>query len=437
MANEQTDAQPSLAPAEEIGYVNPHGVDSLHWDDDEKIPELQWPNSVHVYKRMDSEDGRVSSVLQAIGLPIRRTPWRIEPNGARDEVVEFVSRNLGLPISGADEAIKLTKPRVRGRFSWGQHLQQTLLMMRYGHQFFEQTYRIVGLDTPNPRALLRNLSPRPSQTLSKIKVARNGGLISIVQSPAVDGPLTVDRMIAGGDEIPVSRLVAYVRDPDPGEWVGRSLLRPAYKHWLLKDELMKIQAVAARRNGIGVPDYMAPPGATQKDIDAGQKLASRYRAGETSGLSRAHGSEFKLQGVQGNLPDIQRIVEYHDKQIALAGLAHFLNLDRGGSYALASVQADTFVQSVQTFGESIRDTAQAHVVEDLVDVNFGEDEPAPLLVFDEIGSRQDLTAQSFKTLIDAGLIRIDANLEAYTRQQYGLPGADPSAPAASDSEDDQ
>lgn len=224
--------EPSRLPAEEIGYANPRGRDGVPWDEDERIADLQWPNSVHVFKRMDSEDGRVSSVLQAIGLPIRRTTWRIDQAGARDEVTEFVAQNMGLAIAGADEP---TSTRLKGRFSWSTHVQQALLMLRYGHQFFEQKVRIVG-EGKAMRAHLHKLAPRPSPTISKINVARDGGLVSIVQSPAVDSGLTVARMLAGGDEIPVSRLVAYVRDPDPGDWVGRSLLRPAYKHWLLKDE---------------------------------------------------------------------------------------------------------------------------------------------------------------------------------------------------------
>ena len=408
----------SVAPTSfELGYVNGQPGGFQQWDQDEKVPDLQWPNSVHVYKRMDSEDGRVSSVLQAITLPVRRTKWWIDPNGAPDEVVSFVAANLNLPIKGTDE---LVKTRLKGRFSFGQHLQYALLMLRYGHQFFEQVYR------PGDDGLmyLRKLAPRPASTISKINVALDGGLESIEQHP----PSSTGRVLYGlgkSAPIPVSSLVAYVRDPDPGVWTGRSLLRPAYKHWIMKDELMRIQAGAAKRNGMGVPVATAPEHET--DIGKYKKLASQYRGGAYSGVGLTYGAKMELLGVQGNLPDIQQAIDYQDRQIALTGLAHFLNLDRGGSHALASVLEDTFVQSVQTFRESIADTTNAHVVEDLVDINFGEDVPAPRIVFDEIGSRQDLTAQSFKTLIDAGLIRIDGNLERYTRQQYGLPQAAPDA----------
>ncbi|MGU3587425.1 hypothetical protein ACLBYD_30320 [Rhodococcus sp. C26F] len=408
-------------PSTELGYVHGGGTEWQQWDHTEKVPELQWPESVNVFSRMGREDGRASSLLRAIGLPIRRTGWHLDPNGARDEVVEFVARNLRLGIKGSDYQ---PTTRTRGRFSWRSHLQQALLMLQYGHSFFEQVYQF----DQDGRISLRKLAPRPQRTIAKIKVALDGGLESITQQPPV-GKLTAASAIPDGFTIPVSRLVAYVHEPDPGQWQGNSILRPAYKHWILKDEFMRTQAAAARRNGIGVPVGTAASATDQVEVDHMRDLASNFKGGMTSGVGLANGQKLELLSVQGVLLDIQKAIDYQDKQIAIAGLAHFLNLDTGGSFAMASVQEGTFTQSVQTLGETIADVGTAHVVEDLVDLNWGEDEPAPKIVFDEIGSRQDLTASALKMLIDAGLIRLDRSLEEYTRQQYGLPAKDTPPPS--------
>ena len=417
-------------PSVEIGYVNERGLDWQQWDADERIPDLQWPNSVHVYYRMPREDGRVSSLLQAIGLPVRRTPWRLDPAGARDEVVELVSQDLGLPIVGEDpgvvdengDPVVARQRRGRDRFSWAQHLQVALASLQYGHAFCEQVYRVEG-EKAQKRYRLRKLAPRPQRTISKIHVARDGGLHSIVQyPPAYDGTtLYAPTEIS----IPVHKLVAYVRDPEPGQWVGSSLLRPAYKHWILKDETLRNQAAGIRRNSMGVPVVTAAKD-DPAQVKRAQEIAASFRAGNHAGVGLPPGWSLELKGVSGNLPDPQKAIEYNDKQIALAGLAHFLNLDRGGSYALASVQADTFVQSVQTVAEMICETANHHIVWDLVDLNWGEDEPAPRIVFDEIGSRQDSTAAALKMLVEAGLLSPDVLTERKIRQDLGLPGtADP------------
>ena len=61
------------------------------------------------------------------------------------------------------------------------------------------------------------------------------------------------------------------------------------------------------------------------------------------------------------------------------------------------------------------------VVEDLVDRNFGESEPAPRLVAATIGEEQPATAEAIKMLIECGAITRDARLEEYLRQRYRLP----------------
>lgn len=421
------------ALTKELGFTNafPGMLSAFsQWDMFEQVPELLWPNSVRTYTRMWREDSRVASVYYAIALPIQLTPWRIDQNGASDKVTEFVATNLGLPIAGDDDP--KPKARTRDRFSWPKHLQVALRHLLFGHQVFEQVYRI-GDDG---RAYLRKLAPRPSSTIAFWDVALDGGLNGVQQWPpgtsfgAPLGNTTVGMTWA--QWIPIDRLVVYVRDPDPGVWVGNSLLRPAYKHWLLKDEFIRIEATAARRNGVGVPVVTAPESVSQAAIGSADlqpylNIAQGYRGGNTAGVALPFGAGFALHGVQGQLPSgfIRQAVEYHDKQMALAALAHFLNLDRGGSYALASVQADTFSQGVQQVADMIRDTAQAHVIEDLVDINFGVDEGCPMLVVDEIGSRQDASAAALQMLINSGVLTPDPALEAFERQQMGLPAADP------------
>lgn len=433
----------TAAPRTEKGYVL-SSAGATGWggptDQFEQTTDLIWPLSVWTYTRMVREDARIASVLRAIGLPIRRTAWRIRQNGASDEVTEFIARNLGLPIEGAEgakdaEGKTPKSTRTRGRFSWDKHLQQALMALRYGHAVFEQVYRLEG-EGADARAVLRKLAPRPQSSIAKWNVDRDGGLISIQQQPSSAFTMTSSGLAipVGGpldSTIPVNRLVVYAHEPDPGVWIGNSLLRPAYKHWKLKDELMRIEAAAARRHGIGVPWIKGNETDSQDEdrMDALLDIASKYSGGESAGLALTEGEEAGIMSPQGTPMDPRRAIEYHDHQMALVALAHFLNLDgKGGSYALASVQADTFVQSVQTVADDIRDTAQAHVVEDLVDVNFGEDEPAPLLVFDEIGSRQDATAAALQMLVNAGLLTPDPRLEAFIRSATGLPGPDPDAP---------
>lgn len=393
-------------PTREIGYAS---LTSPGWwapPDVEETPELRWPLSVQVFDRMRRQDSQIKSVLRAVTLPVLRTPWRVEPAGARDEVVAQVAEDLGLPVEGRPDA---AQRRTKDRFSWSEHLRMALLCLPIGHMFFEQVARI-----EDGRARLRKLAPRMPRTLTAVNVAPDGGLVSIEQySP---GP-------GKAQPIPVSRLVAYVHEREGGAWLGESLLRPAYKNWLIKDRLLRVQAQTIERNGMGVPIYEGAE--HEESLDEGLALAQGYRSGESAGGAVPHGAKLRLLGVEGQLPDADPAIRYHDEQIARAVLAHFLNLGtQTGSWALGSTFADFFTLGLQTVAEAMRDTAQAHVVEDLVDWNFGPDEPAPRLVFEEIGSRQAATAQALKLLADAGILLPDRALEEAARQQFGLPPKD-------------
>jgi hypothetical protein len=307
--------------------------------------------------------------------------------------------------------------------------------LKFGHSVFERTF-IVG---PDGRARIDRISPRPASTIAFWNVGADGDVVSIQQWPAGTflGGSGVQRSnslipgLVGVGEMTADRLVIYQHEPEPGIPYGSSMLRPAYKHWVLKDQAMRIEIAALKRYGIGVPGFTASESESedQARLDAYRDLASDYTGGENSGFSIPFGAAFKIYGPDGNPPDFLHPIDYHDRQIGLVALAHFLNLDgKGGSYALANVLSTTFTDSVQTVAVDICDTAQAEIVEAIVTANWGLDEPTPALVFDEIGSRQDAAASSLALLAQAGLIQPDPILEAAIRQSTGLPAPDPDAP---------
>jgi len=374
-------APPSPIPVRERGYAFDGGGMGF-WEDltYESTPELQWPLSVFVFDRMRKQDAQVSSVLRAVTSPILRTGWSMDGKGCRDEVTEFVATTLGLPIRGAeDEGDFEQLLRGRDRFSWHRHMRLALLMLPFGHAYFEQIYRPDSAG----RYRLRKLALRPHRTIARVNVARDGGLVSIEQY----GPLSGGRGNGADVKIPVNRLVAYVHEQEGGNWLGASVLRPAYKNWLLKDRALRAWSVSVDRNGMGVPFYEGAEAET--DLSAGKKLAMEVRGGSTAGGAYPNGANLTFKGVEGAVVDIDKFVRYQDEQIARAVLAHFLNLGtQTGSWALGSTFADFFTLSLQAVAEDFRTTANDHVIEDLVDVNFGGDEPAPRLHFDEIGKTQ-------------------------------------------------
>lgn len=410
-----TAPQPAAIPTRERG----HAGDGSTWWTQESTPELRWPLNILVYDQMRRTDPQVQSVLRAVTLPIRRAQWSIDSAGASDEVARFVADNLGLPVDGADRQEQV-QPRTRDRFSWGDHVRHALLELVFGHMPFEQVYRI----RDDGRAWIRKLAPRMPATLSEILVADDGGLEGIRQYGRMDARSSS----AESPLIPVNRLVMYVNEREGGNWRGQSLLRSCYKNWLLKDRLLRVDTVTIERNGMGVPIYEGSETQQGADKDAGLALATGVRVGESAGGYIPAGAKFDLKGVTGELPKALESIRYHDEQISRSVLAHFMNLGQAagtGSYALGSTFLDFFVASLQAVAQDIAETATQHIVEDLVDINFGETVPAPRVTFQEIGSRHVVTAQAIKMLVDSGVLLREPALERFMRETYGIPEKEP------------
>lgn len=407
-------------------------------------PDFQWPRSIGLIDRMRRDDPQISSLMLATSLPLLESDWVLDATGVRPEVAQHVSMDMGLAIKGVPWQAPL---RTKGRFSWDEHLRLALLENAHGHSVFEQVYDVDAFGL----AHLKKLAWRPPRTISSFDVAADGGLVAIQQyGNSFSAPATGRSNFIGGAlagvRIPVDRLVVYVRQREGANWAGVSMLRSAYKMWILKDRTLRVQALASDRNGLGLPIYTsAPPPADasyeqkkawlDEEIARGLGIAKGARAGDSAGASLPNGASLSFSGVEGNLPDLDKQIRYYDEQIGRAGLTNFLSLggdNSTGSYALGDTFRDFFTGSLNAEARHIATVTQQHVIEDLVDANWGPTEPAPRLIPPKIGAEHPATAEAIRALLDAGAIRWDAALEAHLRAQYGLPVRPETADSAAD-----
>ena len=394
------------APTRDIGKLADSwslggGMDASFVDVAETVADLTWPLSVTTYSRM-RRDPKLTAVLAAITLPIRRATWTVDPAGCRDEVAQLIADDLGLPVLGNEDE---PGPARRRGVRWSQHLRMALGCLTYGHMPFEQRYDIV-----DGRARLAALSERLPGTIRQIVLTPAGDLAGIKQD------------ITGDTLIPADRLLWYVHDREGAAWQGQSVLRPAFGPWLLKHEMWRVHATSIRRFGMGIPSVEAPPGATPQQIVEAQRLASAARVGETGGMGLPAGFRFNLTGMTGSVPDALGFIRYLDQQMAEMALAGFLDLGNteNGSRALGESFVDVFMLADQAVADDMADTVTQLAVQ-MVDYNWGEDEPAPRIRVNDVGSRQEITAESLQILLDSNALSRDPELEAFIRKEWGLP----------------
>jgi hypothetical protein len=382
-------------------------------------PDLHFPLSIPVYDEMRSTDGQVASLLSAINLPILAARWQLQGANVRPEIMTFVRSELGLDLPG--EALE--RQRKQG-IVWLDHLETALLCLPFGFMPFEQVYE-PGPPTPEQAALgtdlllhLRKLAPRLPRTISQIHVGRDGGLAGISQPP-------LDAKAKDDVFIPVERLVFYCHKREGADWSGRSILRTVYKNWMIGDKILRLSAQIIERNGMGIPTVYYDNEKVSKA--EAEQMVQNLRAGATAGAAMpSGGAKLELTGVTGQTVDPLPHMKYHDEKIAESALAMFKTLGHdSGARSLGDTFVDIFTQAVQSVADFFGRVATEHVIRDLVELNFGADEPYPVLTPGDLSANKAITTSALKELVDAKIVTPDANLEAFMRSASGLPAADP------------
>jgi hypothetical protein len=315
-------AQPG-APRGEVGTVTQGNVApnallrtgqwSTFIEQAEHVPELRWPQSVEWYDRMLRTDSRIESGYMSLTQPLWDFVYAIEPNGAPATYVKALAGDLGLPVGMPDpsEDDDYEIPAGGYGFSFVDHLIEALLAPAFGHYYFE-TVGVIDGDMWH----LTELSPRAPRTIMSIYAMPTGQLIGIRQNiiPFPTNLLSASGVnLASPPLIESERLAAYIWRGDAGaRWIGRPMLRSLYRHWLVKDTLIRVDAINHERAG-GVPGVETDQTWQGGDLGELKDAAAAFRVGEDAGYALPPGARMVLQRVGGT--DVIGSIKYHDEQL--------------------------------------------------------------------------------------------------------------------------
>jgi hypothetical protein len=422
-----TTTQGARPPVNLIGVADPFnygvglnpqtgGVAPWHMfiDLQETVPEWFWPNSVWTAEQMRT-DSQLAALLTSVMWGISQLRFVIDPNGSRASLVEEISQDLNLPVMGEDH-----KPqgRLKGRFSHPRFVLQSMLSVIYGHMFFEQNGEVV-----DGKWRLRRMFPIMPRTIAQMNVEDDGSLVNVVQWASRNSFLSANPPLSSfAEPIPVDRLTGYIFQMEGMNWHGRSMMRDCFKDWVLKDRLMRVEAINHERAG-GVPYAVGPQGATMTEIEDLGQMMQQFRIGETAGGAVPYGSSLHI--AKGSGSDIDATIKRYDESMARRFMLMLANLAQGGahvgSYALGETFEDFFLVAQRHIAQWYCDITNEHIIEDIVDWNYGEDEEFVPKITWERTSEDSLGVEQLATLVQRGVIIVDEELENAIRYKYQLP----------------
>lgn len=362
--------------------------------------ELKWPESLKVYEKMMKGDAQIKASIRVCQLPIMSANWFVtdlnnDEDPQKKEAAEFLHKNL-----------------FEHKINFQQFLFEALGMLPYGFSLFELVFEAVD------NALMwSKFAWRKQYSIKRWQMS--DGQPGVVQQ-LTDSFKRVD--------IPAWKLLLFTNEREGDSEIGVSLLRSAYKHWYMKDNFYKIDAIAAERNGIGVLKIKLPANHKPEDMDNAKELGENFYANEQEYIILPN-PEWEAEIMSGgtNLKDLDPSIKHHNREITKNVLAQFLELgtESSGSRALSEDHSSLFYLSLDSIAKNIASTLSV-AGRELLKMNGFELEEYPKVDYSHIGM-QDV-AQMSKALLDfinAGLIEPDDELEDYVRNVMQLPNKMP------------
>lgn len=457
-------------PVGASGRAHTHGFLDL----EEHNVELRHPHGHRIYDQMYRTDGDVRQAVQIVANPILGGTWSVLPHGGENAA----SRDQGIAEFVRAAMWQYMSPNLGG------HLAQALpVLVRSGMAPFEITWMAVDY-TPvdhtdagglaGRRIVPRTLGLRLPRTIYQFEQDAYGQLTRIRQQLPVTRASLVsnhgeDSYYGADDPLSESsaydtpsmvwiegvNLLYYRLGGEGDNWEGVSMLRPAYKHWLMKDKIERIDAIAQEREGLGIPIAYPPLGATDDQLDAVEKVLDGMRANEQgyivapgpkagAGAPEGQGWLFELIGYDrtGSGRDPQPSLKYHTDKISAAFISEFMRLGHGGgsssgARATGQTQMEPFLMSIEALVGIIED-ALNKLIAQIVAYNFPDVKNPPTLRMSLVDSTS-LTqlADYVLKLVQVGALIPDQQLEDFLRARADLPPTDAGALEKRRAQDDK
>lgn len=418
----QQDDTITVNPTEPVGLQEMQ--DQLWWSgtdifggmiSDDYNPELSGREAIQKYEEMRRSDASVAAVLLACSLPIRSTERYIEPGKDEDgqpneldtEVQEFVKKALF-------EKMESTRDHF---------LEECTTFFAFWYSLFEKVYTV---DDNN--VWIKKLWYRHPRTIWLWQTTDQQPWVQQqLLQPAMRGINKMQTTV----NIPAAKLLRFTINQLWDNYEGISLLRPAYKHWYIKSQLEKFDAIKHQKQGVGIPKINIPSMASADDKRAALDIVENFKGNEQSGIvlpwSEADWRKAEFMDLKAwDTTNMQASIDYHNRQIFLCAMAQWMELGntQSGSFSLGQDQSSFFLMSMESYAKLICDTINRYLIPELVGYNFNV-ERFPQLRFKTLTKQSfEKTATIISTLIGSGALVADDKLESYLRDMADLPPAD-------------
>lgn len=383
-------AQKSTRP-NRANYSDKYSLISREYllDNNEFNRELRGDRGRKVFNKMKRTDSTVNASLAVVRLPITGAEWNVSYEHSEDH---------------NEEVIELVKKHIFNGKSWRKYMREMFNYLHIGFQVFEVVWDIDENGVIYPE---------------KLQYVRFDDIMDFTEEG-------IRIMARETFTLPYDKAIILVNEQEGENMWGTSLLRPAYKHWYLKEQMEKIDAMASEKHGLGIPTAKVGPDSSddkKRDIEA---ILENIRANEKNYIVYDNDFEVEMLDMKSRgLKDLMPSINHHDRKIWDNVLAAFMTLGApgsAGSYSLGETQSDMFYKSLQYTADYIAEEIQHQLVHKMVRYNFPTTDVYPIVTCTNIDHMtMAQLSEVYERLIKSGGLKASEDDEVFLRNELGLP----------------
>jgi len=402
---------------------------------DDHLTRLHGREGAKALEEMIRNEPAVSGSLLMLTSLIGSVAWRAEPRPelADDAEAQWLAEWYQQMIGDMDRPL----PEVVQEMTWsglgfGWSVQEITAKLRRGPHAASSMARSVYSDG---RYGIRSIDARPCVTLDRWEVDEHDRATAMHQRVDTRGRVY---------KIPLCRCIHFKPIGWNGGPEGLALTRGAYVGYILAKRTREETAIGNQRNLAGLPVFRVPPESLSANASTDDQamvaslvslipeIRSDSRAGlvipgrkNLAGQDTAWDFELLASSGSSKVADGIALLNYFRAEILMAFLSEFRALGQagaGGSYSLHSDSTNMLAAALGSILARISRTIEQQLFRYVADLNGFNRTKLPQMAYSDI-EKQSVTTLSaaIASLITSGAVTPGPEVEAYVRDQMGLP----------------
>ena len=341
------------------------------------------------YKKMFDYDAQVIAGFDLLLMGVLMKEWRIRHSDP--EVVNTLTRSLKrMRYPSFREAMKAMCHAILYGFSVTEVVYEN-------YEQYWMPRQVNGLKTFDPETI--KFYPDEYGNLEKLEQDFSGSKI----------------------ELPVDRMLIWSHEKLYGNWYGKAILRGVYKHWYIKDAMMKFSNIAHER--FGSPVLKGTVSNKSEEDDMLTKLGHTYSRSQVVVTKRGKDDPTDIDILESKRTEapFDKYIRYQDEMILRRMLISNRVFEGGGGTYGPKVPMDLVLMKFQDVRLELIDVVNT-MLQMISDLNWADLKDYPVIEFKPLSSLDKSQIQ--KAIYDAIDKDIISKDEPWIRGELEFPEAE-------------